>query len=67
MLFLFLFIFQHLLGEMSIEELDEEAKGDDDNTHHHADDAPCRGSLSGLVHDLLLFLLLFFTILLFLC
>ena len=71
MLFLFLFIFQHLLGEMSIEELDEGAKGDDDNTHHHADDAPCRGSLSGLVHDLLLllllFLLLFFTILLFLC
>ena len=71
MLFLFLFIFQRLLGEMSIEELDEGAKGDDDNTHHHADDAPCRGSLSGLVHDLLLlllrFLLLFFTILLFLC
>ncbi len=69
MLFLFLFIFQRLLGEMSIEELDEGAKGDDDNTHYHADDAPCRGSLSGLVHDLLLFrfLLLFFTILLFLC
>ena len=41
MLFLFLFIFQHLLGEMSIEELDEGAKGDDDNTHHHADDVPC--------------------------
>ena len=71
MLFLFLFIFQHLLGEMSIEELDEGAKGDDDNTHHHVDDVPCRGSLPGLVHDLLLllllFLLLFFTILLFLC
>lgn len=69
MLFLFLFIFQHLLGEMSIEELDEGAKGDDDNTHHHAEDAPRRGSLLGLVHDLLLFLflLLFFTILLFLC
>ena len=69
MLFLFLFIFQRLLGEMSIEEPDEGAKGDDDNTHHHADDVPCRGSLSGLVHDLLLllFLLLFFTILLFLC
>ena len=67
MLFLFLFIFQRLLGEMSIEELDEGAKGDDDNIHHHADDAPCRGSLPGLVHDLLLFLLLFFTILLFLC
>ena len=58
MLFLFLFIFQRLLGEMSIEEPDEGAKGDD---------APCRGSLPGLVHDLLLFLLLFFTILLFLC
>ena len=73
MLFLFLFIFQRLLGEMSIEEPDEGAKGDDDNTHHHVDDAPCRGSLPGLVHDLLLllllllFLLLFFTILLFLC
>ncbi len=69
MLFLFLFIFQRLLGEMSIEELDEGAKGADDNTHHHADDAPCRGSLPSLVHDLLLllFLLLFFTILLFLC
>ena len=38
MLFLFLFIFQRLLGEMSIEEPDEGAKGDDDNTHHHADD-----------------------------
>ena len=55
---------------MSIEELDEGAKGanaqpDDHNTDHHADDAPCRGSLPGLVHDL--FLLLFFTILLFLC
>ena len=34
LLFLFLFIFQHLLGEMSIEELDEGAKGDDDTTHH---------------------------------
>ena len=67
MLFLFLFIFQHLLGEMSIEELDEGAKGDDDNTHHQAEDEPCRGSLPGLVYDLLLFLLLFFTILLFLC
>ena len=63
MLFLFLFIFQHLLGDMSIEEPDEGAKGDDDNTHHHADDAPCRGSLPCLVHDFLLF----FTILLFLC
>ena len=41
LLFLFLFIFQRLLGEMSIEELDEGAKGDDDNTHHHADDVPC--------------------------
>ena len=41
MLFLFLFIFQHLLGEMSIEELDEGAKGDDDNTHHRAEGA-CR-------------------------
>ncbi len=39
MLFLFLFIFQHLLGEMSIEELDEGSKGDYDNTHNHADDA----------------------------
>lgn len=67
MLFLFLFIFQRLLGEMSIEELDEGAKVDDDNIHHHAEDAPRRGSLLGLVHDLLLFLLLFFTILLFLC
>ena len=52
---------------MSIEELDEGAKGDDDNPHHHADDAPCRGSLPGLVYDLLGCLLLFFTILLFLC
>ena len=52
---------------MSIEELDEGAKGDDDNTHHHADDAPCRGSLPGLVYARLLFVLLVLTILLFLC
>ena len=68
MLFLFLFIFQHLLGEMSIEELDE--KGPKSMMITSITMPMMRraeGACRVLLMTSFLFLLLFFTILLFLC